>query len=442
MDIIKPRGAFRVLHTADWHLGKRLHDQSLENAQAKFLAHILQTIDTHAIDALLVAGDIYDTITPTHSATKLYYDFLARLARTCCRHVVIIAGNHDSASYLDASASVLGILDTLCIYVVGAPSSMDDGEREIITLQDNGKARAVVLAMPFLRERDVRTATLGESIDTRYAQAMQAMHTRFLAQGSHAIARAQKLGVPSIAMAHLFVAGGKIESDDDGMRDISIGGLEQVRSDVFDDAFDYVALGHIHKAQKIDGRNNVRYSGSPMPMGFDERDAKKQLTLIDFIDKDAQIYHLPLPPFVRLYRLSGDEGQIIAQMQKICDEYDNDYSQNADTAYHLNDFVANNTKLDTWIEVLPSATHPQIRYILQDMIGKRNIHLVRVKQPNSNAHSQECVTFSQISDMNCYDIFNKVLTAYDIDETLAPRLQVLYQQIIQKIEDEDSNTHP
>lgn len=142
----------RILHTSDWHLGRSLYGKSRYNEFEAFLNWLAELIAQEHIDVLLISGDVFDTTTPSNKAQELYYFFLARIAKTGCRKVIVIAGNHDSPTFLDASKAILKALD---VEVIGYAGS--DPESEVIAVRDiNNKVELVVCAVPYLRERDIR----------------------------------------------------------------------------------------------------------------------------------------------------------------------------------------------------------------------------------------------------------------------------------------------
>ena len=156
----------KILHTSDWHLGRSLYGRKRYDEFSAFLDWLTQTIENEGIDALLVAGDVFDTSTPSNRAQELYYRFLCRVSTSCCRHVVVIAGNHDSPSFLNAPKELLRALN---VYVVG--SMTDPLEDEVIVLHKDEQPEAIVCAVPYLRDKDIRTVEPGETIDDKKRQA-------------------------------------------------------------------------------------------------------------------------------------------------------------------------------------------------------------------------------------------------------------------------------
>ena len=150
----------RVLHTSDWHIGRTLYGRKRYEEFESFLTWLAETIQQNRIDALLVSGDVFDTSAPSNRAQELYYRFLCRVAASVCRHVVVVAGNHDSPSFLNAPKELLRALD---VHVVG--SSTENTEDEVLVLRNEQDApELIVCAVPYLRDRDIRVAEAGESV--------------------------------------------------------------------------------------------------------------------------------------------------------------------------------------------------------------------------------------------------------------------------------------
>ena len=273
----------KILHTSDWHLGRRLYGRLRYDEFESFLQWLEDTISAQQVDILIVAGDIFDTMTPSNKAQALYYEFLGRVSRSCCQHVVIVAGNHDSPTFLDAPSNVLKFLN---VHVIG--TACDDLEDEVLVLgDDDNNPHCIIAAVPYLRDRDVRSSSAGESADSKDANVIKGIGAHYnevasIAKGKQAeLIKIHQRHIPIIATGHLFAAGGKT-TDDDGVRDLYVGSLGQISADMFDKGFDYVALGHLHVPQRVGGLESIRYSGSPIAMGFGEARQQKQVLLIQF----------------------------------------------------------------------------------------------------------------------------------------------------------------
>ena len=285
----------RILHTADWHLGARLVERDRLPEHAAFLDWLIDTLRTERIDALLVSGDIFDAANPPQDAVALYFDFLKRLADLKTVKAVITGGNHDSASHLNAPRELLRRFE---VHVFGHAGD------NVVDL-----GGAVVAAVPFLRERDLREAAAGETMAAVHEQVRAAIRAHYSAQ--LAACRAIANGRPVIAMGHLTVLGA---TTSDSERDIHIGNLGAVGADLFD-GFDYTALGHLHRPQKVVGIDTIRYSGSPIALSFSEAADAKSVVVID--TQGVKIELLPIPTTRALVRVTANRATLAADLATI-----------------------------------------------------------------------------------------------------------------------------
>ncbi|MBO4329321.1 MAG: exonuclease SbcCD subunit D C-terminal domain-containing protein [Rhodocyclaceae bacterium] len=313
-----PPAALTLLHTSDWHLGRAFHGRRPEAMFAAFLDWLLDTLAAQEVDVLLVAGDVFDTQTPTPRVQALYYRFLARLAaQGRCRHVVITAGNHDSPAFLDAPQHVLAALN---VHVVGA--AKETPEQEVLTLRaPDGTPELIVCAVPYLHERDLRRAQPDESAADKERRLAEGIHAHYAAVAHAAQAQRAALGaagdeLPIVAMGHLFAAGASTV-EGDGVRSLYVGSLAQVGADTFADAFDYVALGHLHRAQCVAGKTHIRYSGAPQVMGFGEAGQEKSVCLVRWQGRTPDVQTLPVPCFQPMARLQGDEAALAPELARL-----------------------------------------------------------------------------------------------------------------------------
>lgn len=300
----------RVLHTADWHLGQHfLTGQERLTEQKAFLNWLLDTVQAEGVDALVLAGDVFDTTTPSHAAQELYYDFLVRMQGTGCRDIVVVGGNHDSPTLLNASRR---LLRALRIHVIGGVPA--EAEEQVIWLPGTGgQPGLVVCAVPFLRDRDLRLAVAGETPDERQLRIRDSIAGHYRQLSEHdAVRRRREHDAPVLATGHLYAAGG--EAREGAERDVHIGGLGVVGAEHFPAAFDYVALGHLHRPQMVGGQARIRYSGSPVPLSFTEADDKQQVLLLDFAGagQEPRITALPVPVARRLQRFHGELEEVEA----------------------------------------------------------------------------------------------------------------------------------
>lgn len=263
-----------MLHTADWHLGKTLGDLSRHEEHRRFLAFLIDAVHGHDIDAVVVSGDIFDSAYPPQSALTLYYEFLHDLRRRTKASVILTAGNHDSPAVLEAPR---GILSNMGIHVIGhLPKKLRE---TVIPLPNAESPQLVVVALPFLRDRELREGGIGqgaEEIRKNLTEGIRRVHS----QAAHQTMDWRKRGIPVLAMGHLTAAGGSICPESE--REIHIGGLGAVGEDAFPAEFDYVALGHLHRPQKVGPNDRIRYSGSPIPLSFSEASDVKEMRVVDF----------------------------------------------------------------------------------------------------------------------------------------------------------------
>jgi len=283
-----------LLHTSDWHLGRRLYGKPRYDEFKQFLDWQLQTLREQKVDVLLIAGDIFDTTAPSNQAQNLYYDFLSQVCDTDCRHVVIVAGNHDSASFLEAPKQLLKAFN---IHIIG--SMTDTPTDEVITLSDKaGQPELIVMAVPYLRDRDVRTVGHGERLDDKERKLAQGIKAHYAQIADIAIAQQAQLKakynrtIPIVATGHLFTVGGQT-MEGDGVRDLYVGSLGSIGAEIFHPQIDYVALGHLHIPQVVGGQPHIRYAGSPIAMGFGESRQQKQVHLLRF-DAKPDLLSQPL----------------------------------------------------------------------------------------------------------------------------------------------------
>ncbi len=301
----------KVLHTADWHIGQLLHSRKRYDEHEQFLEWLVTRIVEDSFDVLLIAGDIFDSSTPSNRAQELYNNFLAKIATTNCRHIVVIGGNHDSPSLLNAQRNVLKLLQ---IHVIGcAEPSIKD---EVILLRDlNNNPELIICAVPYLRDRDIRKAEAGETIEEKGKKFIEGIRLHYAEVCEEAERLRNSLGhwVPIVAMGHLFTAGGQLS---EGVKDLYIGTLGHVHSELFPCCIDYLALGHLHAPQVVGGKETMRYSGSPLPMSFGEADQDKEVVSFEFLDKQIKIDAIKIPRFQTLKRIRGDWEYIFNEVEK------------------------------------------------------------------------------------------------------------------------------
>jgi DNA repair protein SbcD/Mre11 len=303
----------KFLHTADWHLGKILHRHELTPEIILFFDWLVKTIISEKVDVLLISGDIFDLANPANKDLKLYYHFLYRLAGLKIK-TIITGGNHDSVSLLNAPAE---LLDTMNIHVIGGVP--EDFEKQLIPItNDKGDIEAIVLAVPFLREKDLKVSFSADQEKTKSDTTAAAIKSHYDRLVDLSVEK-YGMGIPLIAMGHLFMQGA-ITSDSE--REIHVGTLQGIDGSMVHSAIDYMALGHIHKPQRISKQDHIRYSGSPIFLDFSEAGYEKVVISVDLHEGNTTIHPIKIPVFRQLLRLSGRCSEIKDTLQNYKNPYD------------------------------------------------------------------------------------------------------------------------
>ncbi len=298
----------KLLHTSDWHLGHRLHEQSQYEEQSLFLAWLHQYINQYQIDVLLISGDVFDNGTPSSQSLKLYYDFLVQLSTTHCKHIIITGGNHDSPGTLNAPKE---LLEALSIKVVG--KATEDVKEEVFKLNVD-QEEIIIAAVPYLRDQDIRKAVAGESFEDlseRYKKALTHHYTE-IAEYCDSINTDR---IPVVAMGHLFAVGGSISESE---QNIYVGNLGHIGAQDFPKTFDYIALGHLHRPQVVGGESHIRYCGSPYILSFSEVNNQKKLICLEMEENAIkEIQEVDVPQFRAVSRVHGNIEECITQLNEI-----------------------------------------------------------------------------------------------------------------------------
>ena len=299
-----------ILHTADWHLGHRLYERDRTREHRAFLDWLLDTIREREVELLVVAGDVFDSMNPSNTARGMYYDFLARLRATGCHSVVIIGGNHDSPSLLDAPAELMAHFR---IHVVGGARAQTTDQLIPIVRPGEEEPALLVAAVPFLRDRDLRYNVTGETAGDRVDRMRAAIRDHYAAVGAGCAGHT----VPVLATGHLFAAGS--EDAEDKQSNIYLADRHNIQAGHFPEVFDYVALGHVHRAQSVGGSDRIRYAGSPVALTFGEATGHPSVCLLELTTAGApvKVEKLPVPVTRELLRLRGPVEEVRAALQAL-----------------------------------------------------------------------------------------------------------------------------
>ncbi|OMQ25360.1 exonuclease subunit SbcD [Serratia oryzae] len=404
----------RLIHTSDWHLGQYFFTKSRAAEHQAFLRWLIEQVEQQQVDALIVAGDLFDTGSPPSYARELYNRFVVELQHTGCQ-LVILGGNHDSVATLNESRELLSCLNTTVI--ANAQTAI---EQQILVLQQrDGRPGAVLCAIPFLRPRDLLTSRAGES-GTQKQQALQeaiAEHYHHLYQAACARRAALGLKLPIVATGHLTTVG---VTTSDSVRDIYIGTLDAFPAQAFPPA-DYIALGHIHRAQNVAKSDHIRYSGSPIPLSFDELGKAKSVLLVDFADGALQqVNALEVPTFQPMQLIKGDISQIEQQLRQFAD-----YSG----------------ELPVWLDI-EVATQDYLSDIqrriqqLTDALPVEVLLLRRSKEQRRQAIAQQ--DRETLNELSVSDVFERRLALEsEMAEPRQQRMRHMFQQVVETLHQDE-----
>jgi len=459
----------RIIHTSDWHLGQYFYGKSRANEHQQFLTWLLAQVTAHHIDAIIVAGDIFDTSTPPSYAREMYFDFIAKLQVTECQ-LVILAGNHDSVAMLSESQSILANLSTRVI-TQAIPTSIDEDDlkidlkshlnnevlnQQVFPLMNKaGQASAIICAIPFVRPRDVIKSRAGQSAKDKQQNLQQAISDHYQSLYKHALTLAKSLSkkslkglskkaakgkpleqleqLPIIATGHLTALGVSLnDSKSDSVRDIYIGSLEAFPASAFPPA-DYIALGHIHRAQKIAKSEHIRYCGSPIPLSFDEAKQDKRVLMVEFTEsKLNKVEDIIVPCFQPLYMVKTSVDALDVNLQKTLTAFKK-YQSSVSTEKE------STKNIKAWLDIeIDNGDHlSDLSQRVSDLIGDMPFDVLLVRR-SKKARKRRISQSSQqnnstLSELSLAEVFDSRLSQIEwkTDEEVArkTRLKQLFTKL-------------
>ena len=371
--------------------------RSREDEHRAFIEWLITTISDEQIDTVIVAGDIFDIGSPPNYALKLYYDFLISAKEAGAKRIIIIGGNHDSISTLKAPKE---ILERLNITVIAG----SEDEDSLIVYDD-----AIICAVPFLRESIIRKSIQGLSSLDRDRLTSEGIKRFYTDIANRAMEIRGDRDIPIVATGHLTTLNAQIG---DSERDIYIGSLLEIGGDFLDRLFDYTALGHIHRYQRVSDR--VYYSGSPIPLSFKEAQYKKYINIVSFDAKEADIKRVQIPTFRELIRLKGSAEDIIKELKTLSSS--------------------------VWIEVTidEEDTYLWINKI-RDVAKELDLNILAIKvEKDIKVLSSEELKDTTLESFSPKDIFEIRLKQNSLDETQKQKLKQLFSEILLEVEHENS----
>lgn len=403
----------KILHTADWHIGQLFYNYDRFYEHEQFLHWLVDTLVSEKIEVLLISGDVFDNANPSAQSIKQFYSFLNKAVKAN-RHlqVIVTAGNHDSASRLEAPKP---LLESSNIHIVGVVEKLRDGSIDynklIIPIKAiDGTTKAWCLAVPFLRIGDYPVIAEAEN---PYTEGITAFYKEAY---EHALTKRQN-GQAIIAMGHLHAQQAEVGEMDKAERAI-LGGIECIAVTAFDTGICYVALGHIHKAQRIGGTEHIRYCGSPLPMSFSEINYKHQVIMFELQDAQVEnISSIEIPvstPLLRMPRVHSTMQEVLTALTQLPDVADKDLA------------------LAPYLEVcvLLNGPEPALKHKVETALTGKYVRLAKIDvryeaaaQTEGNVHTAVQV---QLDHLNPVEVFSRIYKAKYSNEVPEDLLQLFH----------------
>lgn len=416
---------FRLLHTADWHLGQTLHGLTRDYEHSRFLDWLLDRIGEHAVDALIIAGDLFDGQNPPIPSLMLFHRFLASAkARFPRLDVVVLAGNHDSASRLDASAPLLAALG---VAVIGAPPLRPDGRFDpaglLVPLRDrDGLVAARCVAMPHLRPADLPALPIEDGVEGAdpLIEGVRQLYDQAVTAARACLNADEAL----VLTGHCYMRGGALS--DLSERKILGGNLHALPVDIFPADAAYVALGHLHRAQAVGGLEHVRYSGSPLPLALDEESYPHQVMLVELAEgRMVARQALPVPRAVPIHRIPG--GGRFAPPDAALDAL-RALPLDADAPRERWPFVE--------VSVALASPRPALREEVEAALAGRPARLVKlaVRLTGDGAALADHAPAVELSDLEPEDVFHRLYQRHHQGEP-PPDLMAAFQQVLMSVQE-------
>lgn len=437
----------RILHTSDWHLGQHFYGKTRAAEHKKFLAWLLEQVKEHQIDAIIVAGDVFDTGVPPSYAREMYFDFISACHQINCQ-LIVLAGNHDSPAMLGESKQVLSRLSTRVIplastelseqvFVLSAASNSskhDDSNTGSNEDNEEKTPQAVICGIPFIRPRDIVTSQAGESAADKQHQLQNAItrHYQTLYEYAETLANEHTPALPIIATGHLTAVGA---STSDSVREIYIGTLEAFPAQDFPPA-DYIALGHIHQAQKVAKSEFIRYCGSPIPLSFDEVKQDKTVVLVDFSknEKTPEITDIIVPRFQAMQMLKTNLDDVVTAVENSVTNFPDGETLWLDIEINSHDYIQDTTaRITELIKTLPvevlvvrrskkarSTMPSQQKKITLNELSLEDVFTTRLEQEQWEENSERKTKVSELFQTIVSEVqHEKVLHENTVDNVIA-----------------------
>ncbi|NJY62715.1 exonuclease subunit SbcD [Salinimicrobium sp. CDJ15-81-2] len=403
----------KILHTADWHIGKKLHKTELAEDFDLFIDWLCKTIEAEKVDLLLVSGDVFDLANPSSEARRQYYKALVKMKQFNCR-IILTGGNHDSPAMLDAPKEILKELE---IDIIGGLPEKLEGVVIPVT-GSTGKTELVIAALPFLRDADLRRAEDGENYEDRVEALKKGIQNIFFEASE--ICASKYSGIPAVAMGHLFTAG--IETSD-SEREIQIGNLAAFEASRFGSYFSYIALGHIHKPQRVSAAVPTFYSGSPLPLSFSERKDEKRILLLD-TENSWEPLSIPVPSFRSLLKISGDLQELSFKLEQLQEKKQLESLIEVELREQQYD-AAKLSALDELVSTFKKEGYKIVK------------HRANFENQLKGA-SQVFAPSQQLQDLEPKDVFVKLIEKHEYDEKTRGEILSAFEELLQEIHGDEN----
>ena len=401
--------SLRILHTSDWHLGQHFMGKTRQTEHQAFCSWLLEQVRAREVDVLLIAGDVFDTGAPPSYAREQYYRLVVELRDAGCA-LVVLGGNHDSPAMLGESRSLLAQLGAQVVPGVG----VDLAEQVLLLNDRTGQPGAVLCAIPFIRPRDVLASQAGQSAQDKQQSLQQAIAEHYRALYELASSTRDELGqaLPIIATGHLTTVGA---SASESVREIYVGSLEAFPTSAFPPA-DYIALGHIHRPQKVGGLEHIRYSGSPIALSFDEARQQKEVLLLEFGAALQSITPLPVPVFQPMASLRGSLKELAGAIAEAA--------------------AQGTPQRPVWLEVQVSTDDylSDLQSRINTLCEGHPVEVLRIRRERGNASASLASEAREtLDELSVEDVFVRRLQQEALAEEDGQRLQALYRQVLESL---------
>ena len=410
----------KILHTADWHLGQMFYQYNRSYEHEMFLKWLLETIGSQNIDVLLVSGDVFDVSNPSASSIRIFYSFLNKASKQYPDlQIIVTAGNHDSASRLEAPKP---LLESSNIHIIGLIHKTEDGgidyEKLLIPITDKeDEVKLWCLAIPFLRMGDYpiipgSSNSYSDGVAALYTQAFEHAHSKRLPH-QHII-----------AMGHLHAMKVPFYDEDSHDREI-MGGVECIPLSAFHKDISYTALGHIHRAQRVGERENIRYSGSPIPLSFSEINYQHQVLILEYAEdglKNIEPLEIPVTiPLVKIPKKPVILSEVISELLLLEEIGERDI--------HRAPYLEIHVQLD--------GPEPSMRYQIENALTGKYIRLARIVSSYNRKDEQSISSLNSLEKQLSPESILQKTFKRKYDSEIPGELLQLFNEVKNQVESKE-----